>query len=113
LLLVSRPTNFYSTTYTTVVSEQIRVPGRQKDDVERLVSLCKSLSEPTLIFCKSPARVNEVARVLISSSDISSHALKPADFPLFTQDARVPDSLQGDGLLHHARGKFSGGNPGH
>lgn len=69
---------FYPTTYTTVVSEQIRVPGRQKDDVERLVSLCKSLSEPTLIFCKSPARVNEVARALISSSGISSHALKPA-----------------------------------
>ncbi len=69
---------FYPTTFTTVVSEQIRVPGRPKDDIERLVSLCKSLQDPTLIFCKSPARVNEVARALIGAGAASSQALKPA-----------------------------------
>jgi hypothetical protein len=68
---------FYPTTYTTVASEQIRVPGRDQDAIERLVTLCKGLHEPTLVFCRSPARVNEVARALIASAGIS-HALKPA-----------------------------------
>jgi hypothetical protein len=63
---------FYPTTYTTVVSEQTRVPGRARDDLERSVSLCKTLSEPTLIFCKPPARVNEVARALRAASTNAS-----------------------------------------
>lgn len=55
---------FYPTRYRTVASDQIRVGGHGTD-VERLVALCHELHEPTLIFCRSPARVNEVARALI------------------------------------------------
>lgn len=57
---------FYPTHFTTVVSEQIRVPGKG-DELERLVTLCRGLDEPTLVFCKSPARVNEVAHALVDA----------------------------------------------
>lgn len=57
---------FYPTKFTTVVSEQITVPGKGSD-IERLVKLCRNLEEPTLIFCRSPARVNEVAHALLSA----------------------------------------------
>lgn len=56
---------FYSTRYTTVVSEQSPVPGRG-NDIERLITLCRSLHDPTLIFCRSPARANEVAHALLA-----------------------------------------------
>lgn len=57
---------FYPTRFTTVVSEHIRVPGND-NEIQRLVSLCRDLQGPTLIFCRSPARVNEVARALLSN----------------------------------------------
>jgi hypothetical protein len=56
---------FYPTKYTTVVSEQIPVPDSD-DDIQRLVTLCRDLRDPTLIFCRSPARVNEVAHALLN-----------------------------------------------
>jgi hypothetical protein len=56
---------FYPTKFTTVVSEQIAVPGKG-NEIERLIVLCRSLQDPTLIFCRSPARVNEVAHELLA-----------------------------------------------
>ena len=56
---------FYATKFTTVVSEHMSVPGTG-DDIERLKHLCHDLREPTLIFCRSPARVNEVAHALVA-----------------------------------------------
>lgn len=55
---------FYPTKYTTVVSEHNTVPGGG-NEIERLITLCRSLQDPTLIFCRSPARVNEVAHALL------------------------------------------------
>jgi len=57
---------FYPTRFTTVVSEHIRVPGND-NEIHRLVNLCRDLQGPTLIFCRSPARVNEVAHALLSN----------------------------------------------
>lgn len=69
---------FYPTKFTTVVSEQIRVPGRG-NNIERLIALCRTLDEPTLIFCRSPARVNEVAHaLLIGGVGIEMNELLPA-----------------------------------
>lgn len=56
---------FYPTKYTTVASEQITVRGKGTE-IDRLVGLCRDLKDPTLIFCRSPARVNEVARALLA-----------------------------------------------
>lgn len=58
--------SFIKTNYSTVVIEQhqIRPPG---DALDSLVELARNLDEPTLIFCKSPDRVNEVAHKFISA----------------------------------------------
>ena len=58
---------FYPTQFTTVASEQITVPGKD-NEIERLVTLCRGLQDPTLIFCRSPARVNAVAHALLDSA---------------------------------------------
>lgn len=55
---------FYSTSFATVVSEVIRV-SKGDDEIARLKFLAKDIDGPTLIFCKSPKRVNEVANALI------------------------------------------------
>jgi len=69
---------FYPTKFTTVVSEQIRVPGKA-DDLQRLVDLCQDLADPTLIFCRSPARVNEVAHALLQAGvGVDAPKLRPA-----------------------------------
>jgi hypothetical protein len=57
---------FYPTRYATVASEQIRVEG-SGSEIQRLVRLCSELKEPTLIFCRSPARVNDVAAALVEA----------------------------------------------
>jgi len=57
---------FYPTRFTTVIAEHKPVGG-QGSDLERLVSLCRTLVDPTLIFCRSPARVNEIARLLLDN----------------------------------------------
>src|SRR5207249_2933406 len=58
---------FFPTTFATVACEQIRVQV-SGDGVATLCELVASLqSEPTLIFCKSPKRVNEVANALLSA----------------------------------------------
>lgn len=57
---------FISTEFMTVVSEVQRVrPG--ENDIQDLVELFGKLNEPTLVYCKSPSRVNEVARALLES----------------------------------------------
>jgi len=56
---------FYPTRFSTVAVDTIRADGRGKE-LPRLMSVLKSLEEPTLVYCSSPARVNEVARTMIS-----------------------------------------------
>jgi len=52
------------TDFTTVIAEHHRVPRRGKE-FDRLVKVCQKLSEPTLIFARSPARANRIARCLL------------------------------------------------
>ncbi len=54
---------FYSTNFSTVVSEIIPV-YKTKDEVKQLVDLAKDIKGQTLIFCRSPKRVNDVSRAL-------------------------------------------------
>ncbi|HRP94842.1 MAG TPA: DEAD/DEAH box helicase [Rhodocyclaceae bacterium] len=69
---------FYPTKFATVVSEQIKVPG-DGDDIDRLIELCETLTDPTLVFCRSPARVNEVAHALLARGvGIDAPELSPA-----------------------------------
>ncbi|NUM56722.1 MAG: DEAD/DEAH box helicase [Candidatus Hydrogenedentes bacterium] len=97
---------FYPTRFATVVSEQIPVRGKGTD-LDRLVQLCKHLHEPTLIFCRSPARVNEVAHALIGGRvGINSDRLKPAS--QWTSRNYHPDWVFGRALvrgigMHHGK----------
>jgi len=52
--------------YRTVVAEIHDYRGKGKD-LERLAALCKTLDEPTIIFCRSPNRCADVAATLIES----------------------------------------------
>lgn len=56
---------FYPTRFSTVAVDTIRADGRGKE-LPRLMSVLKSLEEPTLVYCSSPARVNEVAKAMIA-----------------------------------------------
>lgn len=64
---------FIKTDYKTVVSERhiVRISENQ-DATEKLISLASSLTEPTLIFCQSPASANKVANALLNSGLFNS-----------------------------------------
>lgn len=69
---------FYPTQYNTVVSEYREVPPGD-DELSRLVELCRGLGDPTLIFCRSPNRVNQVAaRMLSDGIGSANEAMRPA-----------------------------------
>lgn len=55
---------FIRTDYATVVSEHITA-GHGKNDYDSLVQVASKLKDPTLVFCSSPHRVNEVAELFI------------------------------------------------
>ncbi|MBF0142631.1 MAG: DEAD/DEAH box helicase [Magnetococcales bacterium] len=59
---------FFRTDYNTVVSEihqQSMSPGRNK----AFLSLCRSLSDPTMVYCKSPGQANQVLKLLIEDRE--------------------------------------------
>ena len=58
---------FYSTHFATVASEIIPVFDWD-NDIHRLVELASELDGQTLIYCRSPKRVNEVARALFAAT---------------------------------------------
>ena len=57
---------FIAENYHTVVSELHRVDS-VPDEMSALVELCRTLDDPTIIYCRSPRRASEVARALINS----------------------------------------------
>jgi hypothetical protein len=59
---------FIKTNYSTVVSDQIVVTKSVSGSLEKLISLADSLNEPTLIYCSSPARANELAQSFLDAS---------------------------------------------
>jgi superfamily II helicase len=52
--------------YRTVVSELHNVGG-EGNEFDRLISLCKTLDDSTLIFCRSPDRATRVAKYLVEA----------------------------------------------
>lgn len=98
--------SFYSTSFATVVSEvEYVAPG--DNDLERLVSLLTNLEGQTLVYCKSPNRVSEVARKLLEhlellcEGDVSDTAeWLEAEFH---EEWIFPRSLRHGVALHHGR----------
>ncbi|MEC5126020.1 DEAD/DEAH box helicase [Verrucomicrobiales bacterium BCK34] len=60
------PCYFIPTKFATVASDVINV-FEWDDELAKLVEICGALHQPTLIFCRSPKRVNEVAKALIGA----------------------------------------------
>jgi hypothetical protein len=60
------PCYFIPTRFATVASDIVNVSGWD-DELQKLVEICRTLDEPTLIFCRSPKRVNEVAKALLTA----------------------------------------------
>lgn len=102
---------FYSTTFSTVVSELIPI-YEIGDELQQLVVLAKGIEDQTLIFCRSPKRVNEVAKLLVdhhvcemqddlneAANWISEHYHKDWIFPIALSNrigmhhGRLPRSL--------------------
>lgn len=57
---------FICTKFATVASDIFNVFDWD-DEMAELVEICSELHEPTLIFCRSPKRVNEVASALLEA----------------------------------------------
>lgn len=97
---------FYPTRFTTVVAEHSYIKGKG-DDYERLITLCRTLVDPTLIFCRSPARVNEIAQLLIDASvGKAVHSMKSAAD--WASRCYHPDWIWGRAIetgigIHHGR----------
>ncbi len=97
---------FYSTNFATVVSEVIKV-NKGKDALERLIYLAKDIEDQTLIFCKSPARVNEITRALIENNVCEHVAELDEAFDWmadeFHEDWVFPNALTHGIGMHHGR----------
>ncbi len=97
---------FIQTDYKTVASEVHRIkPG--DDDLATLVDLCNKLTEPTLIYCSSPARVRTVAEALLEGNS-SEPIAALADAVEWVGKEYHPEWLYGRALahgigLHHGR----------
>lgn len=100
--------HFVATDYVTVVSETVRVKATRDDRLEQLVRLAKSLRDPTLIYCASPASSRRVATALVGamSGRKSSKALH--DAAEWIAEQYHPDWAVGRALrhgigIHHGR----------
>ncbi len=92
---------------TTVVSEVRRVRAGGRTDRERLVELCLSLDEPSLIYCRSPQRVREVAGWLleagVNGNPVAVEAAADWLASEFDPNWRVAQALREGIGLHHGR----------
>lgn len=55
-----------TTDFSTVAVDIRRVQTTGKEDFDSLISLCRKLDEPTLVFCKSPTQARRVVKRLIA-----------------------------------------------
>ena len=99
---------FIHTDYNTVVSETHKISSSNQEEKERkLIELCQSLTEPTLIYCSSPARANNVVG-LLEKSDVGSKTIElfdAADWIAseFHPEWRLVHGLKNGIGLHHGK----------
>lgn len=97
---------FLSTSFSTVASETINVFD-WKDDIERLVHLCQDIDGQTLIFCRSPKRVDDVVRALVEHEVLAAENLHASAAEWIAEHVH-PDWVFQHGLsggigMHHGR----------
>ena len=97
---------FFKTDFKTVASEVRHIKPAKGEDFNELARLnCRSLKEPTLIYCSSPARARAVAKALLDSGiTVEVAALSPAGAAEWIGLRRYhPDWLFGRALAHGIR----------
>ncbi|WP_165742404.1 helicase-related protein [Candidatus Thiosymbion oneisti] len=99
---------FICTDYNTVVSETHKISSyNKKGKKEKLINLCASLTEPTLIYCSSPARANHVVG-LLEQSKINTETPQLFDAANWIADNfhsgwRLVHGLRRGIALHHGK----------
>jgi len=97
---------FFATSFSTVASETIDVFD-WKDDIQRLVHLCQDIDGQTLIFCRSPKRVDDVVRALVEHKVLAVENLHTSAAEWIAKYVH-PDWIFRHGLIggigmHHGR----------
>jgi rhodanese-related sulfurtransferase len=87
---------FIQTDFSTIAIDVRRV-RRTGSDLDSLGDLCRSLDEPTLIYCQSPRQTRVVARALVESG-ISAPAPGMVDAANWIASEFDPDWLVGKAL---------------
>lgn len=64
---------FIRTDFQTVISELHRVFVKNGNEIQALIELCKSLSDPTLIYCQSPASAVRITRALLGADFLAKN----------------------------------------
>src|SRR5262249_45722896 len=100
--------HFIATDYVTVVSETVRVKATREDRVEKLIDLAKSLKDPTLMYCATPASARRVATALIGATSGRKGVRGLLDAAEWVADQYHPDWAFGRALrhgvgIHHGR----------
>lgn len=99
---------FFQTDFSTVVTEKIRVtPEEDESPEDALVNLCRSISEPTLIYCASPGKAIQAARRLVDE-DVAAGLEGPgiaADWigSHYSNEWVLPVALRCGIGVHHGR----------
>lgn len=97
---------FIRTDYKTVITEKVKVDTREGAE-NALLKLCKSLREPTLIFCSSPKSANKVAKLLMDSglyekNNNNSDAVEWLQSE-YHKDWYLPQALEFGIGIHHGK----------
>jgi hypothetical protein len=97
---------FINTDYKTVITQLKKVKISNKP-MKDLIDLVKTLDEPTLIFCKSPDRVNAVAIEMINSNFFpKNEKLSGATIWMkknYHEDWLLPIALEREIGIHHGK----------
>jgi rhodanese-related sulfurtransferase len=88
---------FIQTDFSTVAINVRRVQ-RIGSELDTLADLCRSLDEPTLIYCQSPRQTRAVARALFESGISAAPALGMVDASNWIASEFDPDWLVGKAL---------------
>ncbi|MBS0206522.1 MAG: DEAD/DEAH box helicase [Planctomycetes bacterium] len=92
--------------FHTVATEVHRFPATE-DELASLITVCKQLDSPTIVFCRSPSRASEVARQMVAaglgtSSTRTSEAAKWVS-DAFDSEWHFAQALERGIGIHHGR----------
>lgn len=98
--------NFIKTDYKTVITEKIKVAVPTTDE-DALLNLCAELTEPTLIYCKSPKSANKVAKLLFDSGKFKTNQYNESAIEWLEEEYHplwfLPKALKYGIGIHHGK----------